>query len=107
MLQNAELLLQQGLHISDVVSGYTKAAQKALEVLEALGSAKVEDIKNVDQVATYLKSAIAAKQYGYENFLSPIIAKACIDVLPKNPQHFNVDNVQIIFEFGSFYLVSK
>jgi T-complex protein 1 subunit theta len=54
---------------------------------------KVENPKNSEEIVKYLKSAIASKQYGYEDILTPIIAKACIEVTPKNPSHFNVDNV--------------
>jgi len=88
-------LIEKGLHISEIIAGYTKASQKALDIMETLTVAKVEDIKNVDQVAKFLKSAIASKQYGYEDFLAPVIAKACIEVSPKNPHHFNVDNVRV------------
>lgn len=48
------------------------------------------------QVATRLKSAIASKIYGYEDALSELVAEACIDVLPKNPVNFNVDNVRVV-----------
>jgi chaperonin GroEL (HSP60 family) len=34
LLNNAEALLSQGLHPSEIIAGYTKAAQKAQEVLE-------------------------------------------------------------------------
>ena len=50
-------------------------------------------MKNPDVVGKFLRSAVAAKQYGFEDKLCPIIAKACIEVCPKNPEHFNVDNV--------------
>jgi T-complex protein 1 subunit theta len=47
------------------------------------------------QVTKALRSAIAAKQYGLEDFLAPLVAKACIQILPKNPSDFNVDNVRV------------
>jgi T-complex protein 1 subunit theta len=95
LLTNAEELIKRGLHPSEIISGYNRASQKATEIIEDMATIKVEDIKNVDQIAKFLKSAIASKQYGYEEFLAPIIAKACIDVSPKNVQHFNVDNVRV------------
>mgnify|MGYP001062780544 FL=1 len=36
LLQQAEALLQMGLHVNDVITGYTKAAEKALELLEGM-----------------------------------------------------------------------
>lgn len=96
LLQNAEALIRKGLHPSDVVTGFTKACDKALELLEKdLVVYKIEKLDDPDEVAKCLKSAIASKQYGYEDLLSRLIANACIQVLPKNPQNFNVDNVRV------------
>lgn len=47
-------------------------------------------------VSNRLKCPLAAKQYGYEDVLAPLIAKACVSVCPKNPINFNVDNVRTI-----------
>jgi T-complex protein 1 subunit theta len=47
-------------------------------------------------VAHRLKCPLAAKQYGYEDVLAPLIAKACVSVCPKNPVNFNVDNVRTV-----------
>lgn len=47
-----------------------------------------------------LKSAIASKQYGYEDMLSKVVAKACIQVLPKNTSKFNVDHVRVVKILG-------
>ncbi len=46
-----------------------------------------------DVVAKALRGVIASKQYGYEDLLAPLIAKACFQVCPKNPKNFNVDSV--------------
>ena len=32
----------------------------------------------------------------FEHLLSPLVAEACIDVCPKNPHNFNVDNVRVV-----------
>ena len=42
-----------------------------------------------------LKASISSKQSGYESLLCPLIAEACINVCPKNPHNFNVDNVRV------------
>jgi T-complex protein 1 subunit theta len=105
LLQNAEELLKRGIHPSEIIAGYTIAQQKALELLEAMATYKVENPKNLDEVVKFLKSAIASKQYGYEDVLAPIIAKACLEVTPaKNPTHFNVDNVRVAKILGGSVL---
>jgi len=97
LLGMAEGLLKDGLHPSEIIDGYTKAATAAYEMLEELcfeGSAEL-DVRDVASVVSRIKGATASKQYGYEDLLSPLIAKACIDVCPKNPSNFNVDNVRV------------
>jgi len=95
LLQKAEALIIKGLHTSEIIAGYTKAGKKAQAILEELTVLTIDDVRNVEQVTRALKSTIAAKQYGYEDLLAPMIAKACIQVLPKNPKNFNVDNVRV------------
>eukprot|EP01116_Phalansterium_solitarium_P018895 TRINITY_DN5141_c0_g1_i1.p1 TRINITY_DN5141_c0_g1~~TRINITY_DN5141_c0_g1_i1.p1 ORF type:complete len:538 (+),score=160.84 TRINITY_DN5141_c0_g1_i1:98-1711(+) len=95
LLSNAEALLQKGLHTTDIIAGYSKAGDKAQELLNELVMYKLEDIRNEAEVAKALRSAIASKQFGYEDLLSPLIARACIQVCPKNPKNFNVDNVRV------------
>ena len=46
-------------------------------------------------MADRIKGPISSKLYGYEGLLAPLIAEACIDVLPANPANFNVDNVRV------------
>ena len=53
------------------------------------------------QVAHRIRGAVSSKQYGFEDLLCPLIAQACIDVCPKNPNNFNVDNVRVIKITGS------
>ena len=40
-------------------------------------------------------SVAGAKQYGLEDILSELVAKACIQILPKDPTKFIVDNVRV------------
>ncbi|XWS64618.1 hypothetical protein CRYUN_Cryun05aG0018600 [Craigia yunnanensis] len=97
LLQNAEELIRMGLHPSEIISGYTKASSKASEVLEELvekGSENM-DVRNKEQVVTRMKAAVASKQHGQEDILCSLIADACIQVCPKNPANFDVDNVRV------------
>lgn len=82
------------------MTGYEKAGQEALAILNDLSVHKVGDIKDVDAVATALSSCIATKQYGLEDTLAPLIAKACISVLPSNINMFSVENIRVAKVLG-------
>ncbi|XP_073132946.1 T-complex protein 1 subunit theta [Henckelia pumila] len=97
LLQNAEELIRMGLHPSEVIIGYTKAINKTIEVLEELvenGSENM-NVREKDEVVLRMKSAVASKQFGLEDRLCPLITDACIQVCPKSPSNFNVDNVRV------------
>ncbi|CAA3028049.1 T-complex 1 subunit theta [Olea europaea subsp. europaea] len=97
LLQNAEELIRMGLHPSEIISGYTKAINKAVGILEDLVEKGSENmnVRNKDEVILRMRAAVASKQFGQEDRLCPLIAEACIQVCPKNPANFNVDNVRV------------
>jgi T-complex protein 1 subunit theta len=94
-LIQAEALIRMGLHPNEIITGYTKAGKKVLELLEGLATVKCQNISDVNEVSKYLKIAIASKQYGWEDLLAPLVAGACVQILPKVPKNFNVDNVRV------------
>lgn len=61
---------------------------------------KVKDIKSEDELAKAIRTTIASKQYGNDSFLSKLVAKAVLSVMPKNPTAFNVDNVRVVKVMG-------
>lgn len=98
LLSNAEGLLRDGLHTSEIADGYTKAAAKALDIIDSLvipGSDKL-DVRDRATVARRIRGSVSAKQYGLEDVLCPLISQACVSVCPKNPASFNVDNVRVV-----------
>lgn len=97
LLRGAEELIRMGLHPSEIITGYTKGINKAVELLEELVEPESDkmDVRNKDEVIMRMKSAVASKQFGQENIISSLTADACIQVCPKNPANFNVDNVRI------------
>ncbi|KAK9827683.1 hypothetical protein WJX81_008031 [Elliptochloris bilobata] len=98
LLGAAEALLRDGLHTSEVADGYGKAAAKALEIMETQivpGSDQL-DVRDRVAVAARIKGSVCSKMYGFEDLLSPLIAQACIEVVPSNPANFNVDNVRVV-----------
>eukprot|EP00010_Vexillifera_abyssalis_P006398 CAMPEP_0201550422 /NCGR_PEP_ID=MMETSP0173_2-20130828/6775_1 /ASSEMBLY_ACC=CAM_ASM_000268 /TAXON_ID=218659 /ORGANISM="Vexillifera sp., Strain DIVA3 564/2" /LENGTH=549 /DNA_ID=CAMNT_0047960383 /DNA_START=35 /DNA_END=1684 /DNA_ORIENTATION=+ len=118
LLQQAEGLIQVGLHTSEIIAGYRKAGAKCLAFLEELATFKVSDLRNIEEVGKYMKSCIDAKQYGYADKLTPIIGQACLDILPAqaasstttsstSPIEFNVDGVRVVKILGGGVLDSK
>nr|GEV46128.1 T-complex protein 1 subunit theta [Tanacetum cinerariifolium] len=96
-LEGAEELIRMGLHPSEIIIGYTKASNKLGEILEGLvePGSETMDVRNKEEVILRMKAPVASKQYGNEDILCPLIADACIQVCPKNPTNFNVDNVRV------------
>lgn len=97
LLHGAEELIRMGLHPSEIISGYTKAIAKTMEILDELveeGSDNM-DVRDKEQVISRMKAAVASKQFGQEDTICSLVADACIQVCPKNPVNFNVDNVRV------------
>lgn len=47
----------------------------------------------------YLHSS-SCTQFGYEDLMAPLVAEACVSVLPKSATNFSVDNVRYVFAPG-------
>jgi T-complex protein 1 subunit theta len=68
---------------------------------------KVEDIRSQEELSKAIRTVVAAKQSGSEDFLADIVAEAVLAVLPKNPVNFNVDNVRVVKIMGGALEQSK
>jgi T-complex protein 1 subunit theta len=101
LLAHAENLIRMGLHPSQIVLGYEDALKHCLETLNTIESYKIDDMKNIDQVAKGLKATISAKLPQYGDFFSRLVAEACINSLPDTSFKFDVDNVRIVQILGS------
>ncbi|KAI9804105.1 MAG: T-complex protein 1 subunit theta [Sarcosagium campestre] len=100
LLKKAEDLLRMGLKSSDIVQGYEKAQKFALETLDNLVVEKVNDIRAQGELKKAIRTVVASKQSGTEDFLAEMVAEAVLAVLPKNPANFNVDNVRVVKIMG-------
>ncbi|RNF25764.1 putative T-complex protein 1, theta subunit [Trypanosoma conorhini] len=107
LLSQAESLVRMGLHPSEIVEGYKKAGNKSLEILGTLVTGTVDDVLIKDQVIAPIRTSIASKQYGYENFLADLVVEACINACPSNVRSFNVDNVRVAKLDGDSVLASR
>jgi len=106
LLRQSEELLRMGLKPTEVAEGYEMALEKALEVLETLSCFEVKNTKDEECVRKAVRTAVMSKQYGHEDFLSELITKACISILPEQTT-FNVDNVRVCKILGSGLLASE
>jgi len=97
LLAQAEELISTGLHPSEIVQGYQKALKKTLEFLDEISIAKLEqkDLFTKEGLSKGIYAAISSKQYGNESVLVPLVAEACLAVMPKNTFNFSVDNVRV------------
>ncbi|KAF2852621.1 t-complex protein-like protein 1 [Plenodomus tracheiphilus IPT5] len=107
LLKKAEELIRMGLKTSDIVLGYEKAQNAALQTLEELVCDKVADIRSQQELSKAIRTVVAAKQSGSEDFLADLVAEAVLAVLPKNPVNFNVDNVRVVKIMGGSLAQSK
>lgn len=107
LLKKAEELLRMGLKTSDIVTGYERAQKFALETLEELSVEKVEDIRSQSELSKAIRTVVASKQSGNEEFLAGLVAEAVLAVLPKNPSNFNVDNIRVVKIMGGSLEQSK
>ncbi|GLG97589.1 T-complex protein 1 subunit delta [Gryllus bimaculatus] len=100
LLESAEDLLRMGLTPSEIVDGYELALEKALEILPTLTCYEIKDYRNETEVSKGIKTAIMSKQYGNEDFLTSLISRACVSILPEKTT-FNVDNIRVCKILGS------
>lgn len=95
LLQRAEELLKEGIHASDVLKGYELARDKAMGLLTEAKAWSCTDIRSVEQLTKVVRTAISAKQLGFEGLLAKLVAEACVKVMPPTPSKFDVDNVRV------------
>lgn len=93
LLEAAEELLRLGVTTSEIAEGYERALDKCLEILPSLICHEIKDVKNIEAVIKGIKPSIMSKQYGNEDFIAELVAKACVAILPEKTT-FNVDNVR-------------
>jgi len=108
LMKYAGKLINEGLHLVDVIEGYEKAYNKTMELLDKAETYKVNDIKNLEEATKVIKPAIGSKLVqGQEKILAPLIAEACINVVPENKEKFDVDNVRVAKILGGNIMKSE
>ena len=100
LMVQAQSLLQMGLHPSEILIGYEKAAKKVYEELDKQVCYTLKDINDSDEVFKCMKSSIASKQYGLEDLLGGLITQACLYSIPPKSKVLNVDNIRVVKVLG-------
>merc|ERR1711881_453018 len=76
LLKHPEKLLKNGLSLTEITKGYETGRDYTLnEILPELAVGSVTDLMNLDHAAAAIKTSLSSKQYGYEDFLSKLIAE--------------------------------
>lgn len=97
MLKQAEDLIRQGLHTSEIVAGYQRAYNKTLELLPGMVCKTVDNPRDRASLLSGIKSVLATKQYGYEDLLSGLATDAALTTMtPTGRARFNPDSVRIV-----------
>jgi len=105
LLKKAEELLEQNIHPTLIVSGYRKAAEKAMEVLDNISEAvKVDDKETLKKIAI---TSMSSKGVGSarEHF-ADIAIEAVKQIAEKRGERWSadIDNIQIIKKKGKSLL---
>jgi T-complex protein 1 subunit theta len=97
LLSQAEELLRIGVHPSEIVEGYKRAAEQAYTILEGLSCFTLENPRDKATLARALTPVLASKHRGYEDMLASLVADAVISVMPPATKKasVSVDNVRV------------
>jgi len=109
LLEKAEALLKMGLSPAEIIKGFEKACDKALAELPGMVCYTAKNVRDHTEVEKCLKTCLASKQYGNEDFLAKLVAKACIEAMPEEKERtdFNVDYVRVAKIVGKGVLSSS
>jgi thermosome len=108
LLKKAEELLDQNIHPTIIVSGYRKAAQKAVETINKIATpVDIEDRETLKKVAL---TSMASKAVGpAKEHLAEIAIDAVKQIAEKRGDKMiaDIDNIQIIKKTGKSLLESQ
>jgi len=86
LLYQTEELLRNGLHVSEILTGYKLAGKKLESILPTLVCMTLRnDEVNEETLTNAIKPVVGAKHYCSSDLLAPLVARAClITVSSKN-----------------------
>lgn len=69
LMVQAQRLIQMGLHPSEILIGYEKAAKKVYEELEKMVCYTLQNMEDNEEVLKCMSSAVSSKQFGLKDVL--------------------------------------
>jgi T-complex protein 1 subunit theta len=100
LMVQAQSLLQMGLHPSEILIGYEKAAKYSMELLDEATCYEVKDVRNYEEMLRCMKATVASKQYGLEDLLGGLITQACQHAISTSSGKFSTDNIRVVKILG-------
>jgi len=112
LLDRTEALLRSGLHVSEVVAGYRRAAKELHTMLPSLVTFEIGNAEiNRSTLTAAVKPVVAAKQFGCEDVLASLVAEACTSCLTVNSstgrRSLSTDSVRVMKVMGGNVGMSK
>ncbi|CDI77543.1 TCP-1/cpn60 family chaperonin, putative [Eimeria praecox] len=95
LLTNADYLLRQGLHLSDVIRGYELALEEIPAFFAEAVCHSVDNLKDPKQLEPVLRTVLASKPICIEAGLSTLLASAIASVMPPKFEDFDPDNIRV------------
>lgn len=107
LLEASQSLIQMGLHPSEIINGYTRAARYVETTLPSMVVHTVGDIRDKATMVRAIRPVLMSKQYGNEDLLTDVCVTAAQMVLPAQGKSFNPDNVRVCKILGSGLVQTK
>uniref|UniRef100_A0A914Z1X8 T-complex protein 1 subunit theta n=1 Tax=Panagrolaimus superbus TaxID=310955 RepID=A0A914Z1X8_9BILA len=95
LLTGAAELINSGIKTVEIIESYQRMGETLMSQLSHFVIAQAKDLHKVEEVKKYIFSPIMAKQLIHADFISGIVAKACVQTASKS-NGFNVDNIRIV-----------
>jgi T-complex protein 1 subunit theta len=93
LLRLAEELISTGLHPSEIITGYEKAAARIESTLDDLVVYTASSTTDIAEVSRLISPVLASKIYGYEGTLSRCLAEA-VGIVTEDGTKFDIENVR-------------
>ena len=102
LLTKALDLLRSGVHVSEIVEGYSRAYQFCLDQLPQLVCHSVSNLRDAAQLEAIIKPVIAAKKLGHEDMLARLVSEAALTVMPREPARpaLRVEGIRVVKMIG-------
>lgn len=100
LMTQAQALIGMGLHPSEILIGFEKASKKTMELMDSIETHTATNLRDPVELAKMIKTTVASKQFGLEDYLSGLIAEAAVYSMPKSAGSFSTDNVRTLKILG-------